>query len=85
MRASCSCRTFENVYIGWGHKYAPENYSPDAPPDIQTEFPIGPEITEIEDPTPEEEAALRAAKEAEEEEEEEEDEGDEDEGDEDED
>lgn len=25
------------------------------------EFPSGPEITEVEDPTPEEEAALRAA------------------------
>ena len=28
---------------------------------IQDEFPSGPEITEVEDPTPEEEAALRAA------------------------
>jgi len=79
-------RTFENIYIGWGHKYSPENYSPDPPPPIQVEFPSGPEISEIEDPTPEEEAAFRAAKEAEEEEEEEEDEeGDEDEGDDDED
>lgn len=26
------------------------------------EFPSGPEITEVEDPTPEEEAALRAAR-----------------------
>jgi len=60
------------VYIGWGHKYAPENYSPDPPPPIQLEFPSGPEVTEVEDPTPEEEAAFRAAKEAEEEEDEEE-------------
>ena len=74
------------MYIGWGHKYAPENYSPDPAPDLQTEFPSGPDITETDDPTPEDEAALRAAKEAEEEEEEEEeDEGDEDEGDDDED
>jgi len=69
------------VYIGWGHKYAPENYSPDPPPAVMGEFHSGPDITEIEDPTPEEEAAVRAAKEAEEEEEEEEEEeGDEDEG-----
>lgn len=80
------CRTFENVYIGWGHKYSPENYSPDPAPDVQNEFLSGPEVTEVEDPTPEEEAALRAAKEAEEEEEEEdEDEGDDAEPDEDED
>ena len=54
-------RKFENVYIGWGHKYSAENYSPPAPAPIQDEFPSGPEITEAEDPTPEEEAALRAA------------------------
>lgn len=54
-------KKFENVYIGWGHKYSAENYSPPAPEQIQDEFPSGPEITEVEDPTPEEEAALRAA------------------------
>lgn len=54
-------KKFENVYIGWGHKYSSDNYSPPAPPAVQEEFPSGPEITEIDDPTPEEEAALRAA------------------------
>ena len=54
-------RKFENIYIGSGHKYSAENYSPVQPAPIQEEFPSGPEITEIEDPTPEEEAALRAA------------------------
>lgn len=54
-------RTFENVYIGWGHKYSAENYSPPPAPPVLNEFPSGPEITEVEDPTPEEEAALRAA------------------------
>ena len=49
------------MYLGWGHKYSSENYSPPAPAPIQDEFPSGPEITEAEDPTPEEEAALRAA------------------------
>jgi len=73
-------KKFENVYIGWGHKYGAENYSPPPPPPVLEEFPSGPEITEAEDPTPEEEAALRAAQqeaeEAEEMEEEEEDEED---------
>lgn len=55
-------KKFENVYIGSGHKYSQENYNPPAMPQLQEEFPSGPEITETEDPTPEEEAALRAAK-----------------------
>ena len=55
-------RKFENVYIGFGHKYSQDNYSPPAAPLIMDEFPSGPEITEAEDPTPEEEAALRAAR-----------------------
>jgi len=54
-------KKFENVYVGYGHKYKSENYSPPAPPPIQDEFSSGPEITEADDPTPEEEAALRAA------------------------
>jgi len=59
--AFCFDKKFENVYVGTGHKYNQDNYSPTAPPPIQEEFPSGPEITEAEDPTPEEEAALRAA------------------------
>lgn len=66
-------KTFENIYIGWGHKYTTDNYSPPAPPAVQEEFPSGPEISEVDDPTAEQEAELRAAREAEEEEEEEED------------
>ena len=54
-------RDFENVYIGYGHKYSIENYSPPPPPAVQEEFPSGPEISEHADPTPEEEAAYRAA------------------------
>lgn len=53
-------KTFENVYVGWGHKYSSENYSPMPPPPVQEEYPSGPEITEVDDPTPEEEAAFRA-------------------------
>lgn len=54
-------KKFENVYMGYGHKYSPDNYSPTPPPAVQEEYPSGPEITETEDPTPEEEMALRAA------------------------
>lgn len=59
--SSVSCRKFENVYVGWGQKYSSENYSPPAPPTPQEEYPSGPEITEADDPTVEEENAVRAA------------------------
>lgn len=39
-----------------------DNYSPQPPAAVQEEYPSGPDITEVEDPTPEEEAAYRAAK-----------------------
>ncbi|XP_067875153.1 radial spoke head protein 6 homolog A isoform X2 [Heterodontus francisci] len=79
-------KKFENIYFGWGHKYSPENYSPAPAPPVQLEFASGPDTTEVDDPTVEEEQALRAAleerlaaaEEAEEEEEEEEEEEDED-------
>lgn len=66
-------KKFDNVYIGHGLKYSAENYSPPPPPAVQDEYPSGPEITEAEDPTVEQERALQAAQqealEAEEEEE----------------
>ncbi|XP_039722183.1 radial spoke head protein 6 homolog A [Pteropus medius] len=76
-------KKFENIYIGWGHKYSPENFNPALPAPIQQEYPSGPEIMEISDPTVEEEQALKAAQEqalaaAEEEEEDEEEDEDED-------
>uniref|UniRef100_A0A4X2K5E2 Radial spoke head 6 homolog A n=1 Tax=Vombatus ursinus TaxID=29139 RepID=A0A4X2K5E2_VOMUR len=76
-------RKFENIYIGWGHKYSQENFNPTLPPAVQTEYVIGPETVEMADPTVEEEQALKAAQEqalaaAENEEEDEEDEEDED-------
>ncbi|XP_055991569.1 radial spoke head protein 6 homolog A [Sorex fumeus] len=75
-------KKFENIYIGWGHKYSPENFNPLLPPPIQQEYPTGADTLEMSDPTVEEEQALRAAQEqalaaAEEEEEDEEDEEDE--------
>lgn len=54
-------KKFENVYIGYGHKYNMDNYNPPQTAPIQEEFPSGPEITEAEDPTVEEENALRNA------------------------
>ena len=75
-------RKFDNIYIGYGLKYSSENYSPPAPPAAQDEYPSGPEITESEDPSVEQERALKAARqealEAEEEEEESDDYDDED-------
>ncbi len=62
-------RKFENVYVGWGQKYAIENMNPQLPPAPQEEYSSGPEITEIEDPTPQEEETLRKAQEKSEEEE----------------
>ncbi|XP_069699823.1 radial spoke head protein 6 homolog A [Periplaneta americana] len=74
-------RKFDNIYVGWGHKYVTHNYTPPPVEAIQTEYPLGPEIMEIADPTPEDEEAWRLAHEKkkptpeEVEEEEEEDEG----------
>jgi len=48
---------FENIYVGWGHKYSALNYSPPAVVPVQSEYPPGPEITEGVDPSPEEEKA----------------------------
>lgn len=53
-------KKFENIYIGWGVKYSAEMYSPPPPEQILMEFPSGPEITEDIDPSPEQEATLRA-------------------------
>ncbi|XP_049510174.1 radial spoke head protein 4 homolog A isoform X2 [Panthera uncia] len=57
-------KKFENFYIGWGHKYSPDNYTPPALPPVYQEYPSGAEITEMDDPTVEEEQAFRAAQEA---------------------
>ncbi|XP_063719619.1 radial spoke head protein 4 homolog A-like [Symsagittifera roscoffensis] len=53
-------KKFENVYIGNGIKYSVENYSPVPTPPAMSEYPTGPEVTEADDPTVEEEAALKA-------------------------
>jgi len=61
----CNGKRFENIYIGWGLKYNADNYSPPAPPKFESEFEVGAEITEIEDPTVEEEQAFKKAQEEE--------------------
>ncbi|XP_006750663.2 radial spoke head protein 6 homolog A-like [Leptonychotes weddellii] len=81
--AYASGKKFENIYIGWGHKYSPENFNPPLPAPIQHEYPSSPDVLEMTDPTVEEEQALKAAQEqalaaSEEEEEDEEEDEDED-------
>ncbi|XP_070273631.1 radial spoke head protein 4 homolog A isoform X1 [Myotis yumanensis] len=62
--AFCNGKKFENLYIGWGHKYSPDSYAPPVPPPACQEYPNGPEITEADDPSVEEEQAFRTAQEA---------------------
>ncbi|KAM6181815.1 radial spoke head protein 4 homolog A [Erethizon dorsatum] len=57
-------KKFENFYIGWGCKYSVDNYTPPVPPPVSQEYSSGPEITEMDDPSVEEEQAFRAAQEA---------------------
>ncbi|KAM5262569.1 radial spoke head protein 4 homolog A [Ctenodactylus gundi] len=54
-------KKFENFYIGWGHKYSVDNYTPPVPPPVSQEYPSDPGIMEADDPTVEEERAVRAA------------------------
>lgn len=56
-----SHRFYETLYVGWGLKNLSAEFDPTIPPIAMTEFPSGPEVTEADDPTPEEEAAFKAA------------------------
>eukprot|EP01135_Chromosphaera_perkinsii_P010354 Nk52_evm26s2118 gene=Nk52_evmTU26s2118 len=55
---------FANIYIGWGQKYAPSQYTPLVLPAANPEFEVTEEsgCNESEDPTAEEEKALEEAK-----------------------
>lgn len=53
-------KKFENVYIGFGHKYSSENYSPPPPPPVWEEYVTDLEVTEAPDPTVADEQALLA-------------------------
>lgn len=52
----------DSIYIGWGQKYISRNYSPIHLPHIQEEYPHDVTITEILDPTPEDEELYRLSK-----------------------
>ena len=54
-------RKFENIYIGWGHKFSSESFGPAQPSLILDEYPVVQELFETDDPTPEQEAALKKA------------------------
>ena len=47
------------MYVGWGHKYSVDNMNPELPALPQEEFVSGPEITEDNDPSPQEEATFK--------------------------
>lgn len=44
-------KIYDNVYIGWGQKHFAYNYSPTPMPQIEQEYPLGPEIMEMVDPS----------------------------------
>lgn len=54
-------RNHDSLYAGWGYKCVERNYSPIGIPGIESEYPVGPEVMEIMDPTLEEEEAWRLA------------------------
>lgn len=54
-------KLFQNVYFGYGLKYTSQNFSPYPLPPVQQDYPIGPEILEITDPTGVEEEEWRIA------------------------
>lgn len=54
-------KLFENVYLGYGLKYNSHNFSPLPLPPVQQEYPLGPEIMEMTDPSGAEEEAWRIA------------------------
>lgn len=56
-------RKFENIYVGWGHKFDADNYTPLPPPAAMEEYPVVPEVTEVDDPTVDEERELKKAQE----------------------
>ncbi|XP_073950886.1 radial spoke head protein 6 homolog A-like [Choristoneura fumiferana] len=51
----------ECMYIGWGLKFQPPNFSPLQLPRPQDEYPVGPEVMEMADPTFADEEAYRIA------------------------
>lgn len=54
-------KIFQNIYLGDGLKQLAQTFSPKPLPPVQQDYPIGPEIMEIDDPTGAEEEAWRIA------------------------
>ncbi|XP_034036501.1 radial spoke head protein 4 homolog A-like [Thalassophryne amazonica] len=54
-------KKFENIYIGWGVKNVGEGYSPPVPSPPQESYLSEPGVTEAQDPSVEEEQALKEA------------------------
>ncbi len=54
---------WENIYVGYGHKYTMADYKAEFPPLPSSEYNDGPEIVEADDPTAEDEAKANAPEE----------------------
>ena len=54
-------KKFENICVGYGHKYDSTNFSFEPPPPMLGKYVVGADVTEAEDPSVEEEATLKAA------------------------
>ncbi|XP_075221593.1 radial spoke head protein 6 homolog A-like [Lycorma delicatula] len=54
-------KLFSNIYVGWGHKYSGNGFSPLPLPFPENEYEEGPEVMEIDDPTPQAEEEWRLA------------------------
>lgn len=52
-------KIFDNIYIGWGRKYTFSCYNPEFPPSAFEEYSNRVEVTEVDDPTLEQEMAFR--------------------------
>ena len=53
--------SFFSLSLSYVHTYALTLSSPPLPPTAESEYPAGPEVSEVADPTREEEAAVEAA------------------------
>lgn len=54
-------KIFHNIYLGFGHKYVSHNFTPLPLPPVEQDYPLGPEIMEMTDPTGAQEEEWRIA------------------------
>lgn len=57
--AFASGKVADVIYVGWGHKYVSRSFTHPPLPDQQAEFPFGPDVIEINDPSVGEEEEYR--------------------------